>query len=144
MNKKTILIIAAVVLGVIAMGVGGFVGYRIYSRSQAGFSGGPGRGFGNQFLPEGERAFGEVVSVGDNVLTIINEEGEQVSIKVGGDTQFFSQDSSLNGLQDLEVGQEVSIFYETQTDGSILALSIWDIQRLDGRGNRNIEEHDNN
>lgn len=142
MNKKSILLIAVAVLGVIALGIGGFIGFRMFNRSQAGFPGGPRRGFGNQFLVDGERTFGELVSISDNSLTIINQEGEQVSINVGEDTQFFSQDSSLNGLQDLEVGQEVSIFYEIQADGSFLALNIGDFLRLDG--NRNIQEHDNN
>lgn len=142
MNKKTIIWIAIAVVGVIALGAAGFVGYRIYNRSQARFPGGPGRGFGNQFRGEGERAFGEVISFGDDTLTIVNQDGEQLSFVVSADTQFFSQESSLNGLQDPEVGQEVSIIYETQPDGSLLALIIADFQRPNGF--RNSEAQDNN
>lgn len=124
MNKKKIVWITVAVVGVIAIGAAGFVGYRIYNRSQAGFPGTPGRGFGGRFVREGERTFGEVVSVGNDSLTIDGQNGERLSFSISADTQFFSQDSSLNGLQDLEVGMEVSVIYESQADDELHALSI--------------------
>ena len=124
MNKKRIVWITVAVVSVIALGAAGFVGYRIYNRSQAGFPGGPRRGFGNRFQEEGERAFGEIISVGDDTLTIDGQNGELLSFNISADTQFFSQDSSLNGPQDLKVGMGVSVQYESQTDGELRALFI--------------------
>ena len=124
MNKKRIVWITVAVVGVIALGAAGFVGYRIYNRSQAGFPGGPRRGFGNRLQEEGERAFGEIISVGDDTLTIDGQNGELLSFNISADTQFFSQDSSLNGPQDLKVGMQVSVLYESQSDDELSALSI--------------------
>lgn len=124
MDKKKILWIAATAVAVLVLAIGGFVGYRFYARSQAGFRGGPGRGFGNRFVGEGDRAFGEVVSVGDDTLTIANQDGEQLSFRISAETQFFSQDSSLNELQDLEVGMSVSILYESLGEDELSAISV--------------------
>jgi len=135
MDKKKILWIAAAVVGVTVLAAGGFVGYRIYSRGQLGFRGGPGRDPGSKFPAEGQRVLGEVVAVTADLLTIVDQEGQQLSFALSEGTEYISQDNALSAVQDLESGMQIFVFYTDSSEGGLNALVIGNGQAP--RGARN-------
>lgn len=143
MNKKKIIWVSAIVVGLLVLGAGGFIGYRLLNRGPFGFQFGPGRGFVGRNNESGDRVFGEVLSNSNKVLTLEDQDGNKLEFDTNDDTLYFSPDDTLNTFQDLESGMQVSVLYESQSDGSLTALSIGSGQPSGGSRNFGNQNDDN-
>jgi hypothetical protein len=142
--------IVGIVLGVLLVVViagGSFYGGMVYGKNQAeqefpaaeGFEGMPGaagrRGqFGGQFGTEpgtnagqlertqGGSLFGEIQSIGDGEMTIVDQSGDQVTIYVT-DTTLIQKQAEVT-LADLAEGETVVISGSRGDDGSVTARML--------------------
>lgn len=145
MNRSVAIILGVLLVVVIAGG--SFYGGMVYGKNQAQqdlpvmgeFEGMPGaagrRGqFGGQFGTEpganagqmdrtqGGSLFGEIQSIGDGEMTIVDQSGDQVTIYVT-DTTLIQKQAEVT-LSDLEEGETVVISGSRGDDGSITARML--------------------
>jgi len=137
--KKTIMI--AVVAVLVGGGIG-FYGGMLYGQSQAGaarrvaganFAGGGGQfgsgtggtgGAGTRLRggPGGNFQGGKILSKSDNSITIQATDGSSKIVFVSGTTNIMK--SAQGTLDDLTVGNEVTVTGTANSDGSITAQSV--------------------
>jgi hypothetical protein len=141
--KRVVMIVLGVLLVLVIAG-GSFYGGMVYGKNQAqselptmvGFEGVPaGRGrFGGQLgaqpganagqteRTQGGSLFGEIQSIGDGEMTIVDQSGDQVQIYVT-DTTLIQKQAEVT-LADLEEGETVVISGSRSDDGSITARTL--------------------
>jgi hypothetical protein len=142
MNRVIVIVLGVLLVAVIAGG--SFYGGMVYGKNQAQAEfpvpGGAqempfGRGqFGTppagqagtarrQFTDtQGGSLFGEIQSIGDGEMTIVDQNGEQVSVHVT-DTTLIQKQAEVT-LADLEEGETVMISGSRGDDGSITARTL--------------------
>jgi hypothetical protein len=141
--KRAVMIVLGVLLVLVIAG-GSFYGGMVYGKNQAqsdfpalgefqGMPGGRGQ-FGAQagnqagtdrgqvVRTQGGSLFGEIQSIGDGEMTIVDQSGEQVKIYVT-DTTLIQKQADVT-LADLEEGETVVISGSTGDDGSITARTL--------------------
>jgi len=131
-NNKIVMAVAAVVL----LGAGFGVGYA-FAKSQAPargqfFVNGQAANFAGRAGAAGNAAFkgganggftaGQIISKDANGITIKMQDGSTKIILVGGSAQIMKQASGT--LDDLSVGEEVTITGSANSDGSITAQTV--------------------
>ncbi len=142
MNRVVMIVLG--VVGVLAIAAGSFYGGMVYGKNQAqadlpvfGDAGGVrvGRGqfrapadgqgavVGGQFSDaQGGMVFGEIQSIGDGVMTITDQSGEEIVVYVA-DTTLIQKQAEVT-LADLQEGETVIISGNRGDDGSITARML--------------------
>jgi hypothetical protein len=72
---------------------------------------------------EGNRVPGQVTAVGVDSLSVETRDGS-MTFRVDANTKFVSEDGSVGDLGDLTAGDTLVVAYDTQDDGSLLALGV--------------------
>jgi hypothetical protein len=130
MNKNTTILVAVVLIIIAA--AGGFFGGLQYAKSQArtptanGFGTGNGQSF-RRFGQTGQNANfgavrGQVISMGNNTLTVKLTDGSTKIVVLSSSTTFAQ--STKAALTDLKVGDTVSTVGTTNSDGSVTAQDV--------------------
>jgi len=130
MKNKNTMIIVAVVLIIVAA-AGGFFGGMMFQKSQTpSFGGAAGRGsyagrFGGQ---SGQNAAsfrpvrGQVLSMGDNSLTVKMTDGSTKIVVLSSSTAFMQ--STKAALNDIKTGDTVNVVGTANSDGSVTAQDV--------------------
>lgn len=128
MNKNLII---AILMILIAGGAGFFGGIKYQeSRQQKVF-----RNFG-QRMGDGQRTLGiqgngfrpvagEIISIDDKSITVKMQDGSSKIVLLSENTQI--NKASEGTKEDLKVGEKVSVFGQTNTDGSVTAQNIQEL-----------------
>lgn len=127
MNKNTTIIVAVVF--VIIAGIGGFFGGMQYQKMQRPTF--ANRQFGNGV--EGQRqgfgansnfrpVRGQVISMGNNSLTVKLSDGSTKIVVFSGSTRFVKSSSAAEG--DLKTGDTINVIGNQNSDGSLTASDV--------------------
>ena len=131
--KRTVWIILGIVVLLLVAG-GSFFGGTVYGKNQAqtafaarrqgGFDGANGQGQPGANARAGGQGgiFGQIDSIGDGVLVIKDNNGQQTQVKVT-DTTLIEKQAAVK-LTDLETGETVIVSGSKGTDGVITARSV--------------------
>ena len=131
--KRTVWIILGIVVLLLVAG-GSFFGGTVYGKSQAqtafaarrqgGFGGANGNGQPGADARAGGQGgmFGQIDSIGDGVLVIKDNNGQQTQVKVT-DTTLIQKLAAVK-LTDLKTGETVIVSGSKGTDGVITARSV--------------------
>lgn len=123
MNKT---LITALVILVVAGGAGFYSGMKYQqgktptrqSGNFAGRNGGTGTGGNTAFRPVN----GQILSTGNNTMTVKLSDGSSKVVILTGTTQI--NKAAQGTVTDLQVGSTVAVFGQTNSDGSVTAQSV--------------------
>jgi len=80
---------------------------------------------------------GEVTTIGENSITLVNRRDEEVVVTVTDETEiFFSETNSAGSLNDLELGDKVRVKGQRNEDGTVTAEKIGVAPRGDQVGGK--------
>ena len=129
--KSTVWIILGIVVLLLVAG-GSFFGGTVYGKNQAqtalaarrpgGFGGANGQPGANGRTGGQGGIFGQIDSIGDGVLVIKDNNGQQTQVKVT-DTTLIEKQAAVN-LTDLATGETVIVSGSKGTDGVVTARSV--------------------
>jgi uncharacterized protein (UPF0333 family) len=130
MNKNMMIVVAAILIVVAA--AGGFFGGTMFQKNQTSTLGAMGRGnFATRFGQNGQngqnaQAFrpvrGQVLSMGNNSLTVKMSDGSTKIVVLSASTSFVQSTKAV--LSDIKTGDTINVVGTQNSDGSVTASDV--------------------